>query len=207
MTHLIKTLPFALILALAAPALAQTTTDSETTTGAEPAPDALALSMGDDGEVKVGDVYIEAEYDDWQLRCIKAETGTDPCQLYQLLADANGNPVAEINVFPLPGGEGQPAAGATVITPLETLLTQQLGISVDGGAVKKYPFSWCSQVGCFSRIGFSEAEVNGFRRGVNAALTIVPVAAADQKVNLTVSLKGFTAGFKAAADHVTAPAQ
>lgn len=202
MTHLTKILPIALLLALATPVLAQTTTDSETAAEAEEAPDALALSMGSE-DVGTGDIYIEGEYDDWQLRCIKAESGTDPCQMYQLLKDANGNPVAEINVFPLPGGEGQPAAGATVITPLETLLTQQLGVSVDGGAVKKYPFSWCSQVGCFSRIGLSEAEVNAFKRGINAALTIVPVAAADQKVNLSVSLKGFTAGFAAAIEHAT----
>ena len=31
----------------------------------------------------------------------------------------------------------------------------------------------------------------------------VPVAAADQTVNLTVSLKGFTAGYAAAVQHAT----
>lgn len=70
-------------------------------------------------------------------------------------------------------------------------------MSVDGGAVKKYPYSWCSQIGCFSRIGFSATDVAAFKGGVNASLIIVPVAAADQTVNLTVSLKGFTAGYKA----------
>lgn len=206
MTYLKNTLPFLMLLALATPTLAQTTegATTETETATEETPDALELSMGEEGtdipapgERKVGDVYVQSEHGDWELRCITAAEGTkDPCQLYQLLDDGNGNPVAEINIFPL-GGEGQPAAGATVITPLETLLTQQLGLSVDGSAVRKYPFSWCSQIGCFSRIGFSADDVAAFKRGINATLTIVPVAAADQKVNLVVSLKGFTAGFDA----------
>ena len=190
MMHLTKTLPFILVLALAAPALAQST-DSETT---ETTPDPLELSMGEDAPPEEGTIYIESKFDDWELRCVRAAGGTDPCQMYQLLKDPNGNPVAEINLFAL-GGEGQPAAGATVITPLETLLTQELAMSVDGGPVKKFPFSWCSNIGCFSRIGLSADDVEAFRRGVNATLSIVPVAAPDQKVNLTVSLKGFTAGY------------
>ncbi|MCG6901639.1 MAG: invasion associated locus B family protein [Rhodobacter sp.] len=215
MTHLTKTLPFLLMLAMATPSLAQTTTEADAapadttaadTTAAE-ATDPLALSMGKE-DVAVGGVYIDSEHGDWQLRCIKAAEGNyDPCQMYQLLDDGNGNPVAEINIFPLPGGEGKPAAGATIITPLETLLTQQLGLSVDGSAVKKYPFSWCSTVGCFSRIGFSEGEVAAFKRGNNAAVIIVPVAAADQKISLKISLSGFTAGFKAATDHAQAGAE
>ena len=207
MTDLKMTLPFLLLLAMASPVLAQTTDDGTTTEAttdgdAEPAPDALALSMGQ-ADAQVGDVYIDAIHGDWEVRCIKAPEGTaDPCQIYQLLTDPSGNAIAEINIFPI-GGEGQPAAGATIITPLETLLTQQLGMSVDGGPAKKYPFSWCSQVGCFSRVGFSEAEVAGFKRGINATLTIVPVAAADQTVNLKVSLKGFTAGFNDVRDRTT----
>ena len=209
MTHLTKTLPILMLLALAAPALAQGT-DGDTeaaTTEAETgdAPNPLALSMGEDagaegdGTPEPGTIYRASVHGDWELRCIKAESGTDPCQLYQLLDDGNGNPVAEINLFPV-GGEGQPAAGATVITPLETLLTEQLSMSVDGGAVKKYPFSWCSQIGCFSRMGLSNADLDSFRRGINATLTIVPVAAPDQKVSLNVSLKGFTAGYRELTD-------
>ena len=189
--HLFKTLSVVAIMALATPGFAQTTeTEGETET-----PDPLTLDMGK-SDVEVGGVYVESEFKDWEIRCIKAENGVDPCQLYQLLKDPNGNAIAEINIFPV-GGEGQPAAGATVITPLETLLTQQLGMSVDGGAVRKYPFSWCSQIGCYSRIGFSEADITAFKRGISANLIIVPVVAADQTLALKVSLSGFTAGYEA----------
>ena len=197
MTNLTKTLTFALLMAMATPINAQTT-EGETATAEETAAaDALALSMGSE-DVAVGDVYVTTEHGDWEVRCIKTEGDNDPCQLYQLLhtvsESGDKSPVAEINIFAL-GEEGGPAAGATIITPLETLLTQELAMSVDGGKAKKYPFSWCSQIGCFSRVGFSAADVAAFKKGVNATLTIVPVAAADQRVNLTVSLKGFTAGF------------
>jgi len=48
-----------------------------------------------------------------------------------------------------------------------------------------------------ARIGFTQAEINGFKRGNVATLTIVPLAAPDEKVDLKVSLSGFTAGFDA----------
>lgn len=212
MNSLMKTLPFAVLMAFGGAAFAQGTetppATDETAQTADTTPDAatedtsadaLALSMGEEaaGEVALGAVYIDSKYVDWELRCIKSEAEIDPCQIYQLLGDGKGNPVAEINIFPLPAKE-EAAAGATVITPLETLLTQQLSLSVDGSKPKKYPFSWCSDIGCFSRMGFSDGDIAIFKKGVSATLTIVPVAAPDQKVNLKVSLSGFTAAYDAA---------
>jgi len=201
MTNLLKTVPLLVLMALGGPVFAQTGdtgTDTPAATEGEAAPDPMALTVVEDGP-QLGDIYVDAEFSDWELRCIKSEAEHDPCQMYQLLKDVNGNPVAEINIFALPA-EQEAAAGATVITPLETLLTQQLGLAVDGGRVKKYPFSWCSAIGCFSRLGFSDADVTAFKRGVTATLTIVPVAAPDQQVNLAVSLKGFTAAYDEAVE-------
>lgn len=188
--HILKALPTALFLLASPMAFAQDTSDGGEE--GDGAPNPLELSMGEP-DIAVGDIYLEGEFTDWEIRCIKTEDGRDPCQLYQLLDDGQGNPVAEINVFPIFGDDG-PVVGATVITPLETLLTQQLGLSVDGGAQRKYPFSWCSPIGCFSRMGFTEAEVQQFRAGNQANLVIVPVAAPDQRISLSVSLSGFTAG-------------
>jgi invasion protein IalB len=158
----------------------------------------LGLSMGDE-QSQVGRTYTREEHGDWEVRCVHTETGNDPCQLYQLLQDQDGNNVAEISIFPLPPG-GEAIAGATIITPLETLLTAQISLRVDSGAAKRYPFSWCSSMGCFSRIGFTADEVLSFRRGASATLTIRPVAAPDQTVDLSISLAGFTAGYEAVAE-------
>lgn len=200
MEKLIRAVPFALLLALAAPASAQETTDGE---AEEPTPDPLELSMGEEeGDPDApGSIYVLTEHGDWDIRCIRAGEGNpDPCQLYQLMTDPNGNPVAEINVFPLLDEGTQAAAGATVVTPLETLLTAELGMQVDSGGVKKYPFSWCSPIGCFARLGFAQEDVEAFKRGNVARVIIVPVQAPDQRVSLEISLTGFTAAFEQAQD-------
>jgi len=156
------------------------------------------LSMGTpEGEQPAnGEPAFETEvFGDWELRCLPAtEEQPEQCQLYQLLRDQNGNDVAEFNLFALPAG-GQAQAGANIVTPLETLLTEQLTLAVDGAQGKRYPYTFCTRVGCVARIGFTAADVNAFKAGQAARLTLVPAGAPDQRVQLTVSLSGFTAGF------------
>ncbi|MCX7888266.1 MAG: invasion associated locus B family protein [Rhodobacteraceae bacterium] len=190
--------PLALLIALGLGGMA-TAQSADAPAGGAPAADTAgdpaAFSTGQ--EVGgVGETYTKETFGDWQLNCIRTADGSDPCQLYQLLKDDKGNPVAEVNLTALkPGGEA--VAGATIIAPLETLLTQGLAITVDGGKEKKYPFTFCAAIGCISRVGFTAAEVEGFKKGAKATVTVVPVAAADQKVSANISLKGFTAGFEA----------
>ncbi|MFN7223487.1 MAG: invasion associated locus B family protein [Paracoccaceae bacterium] len=174
----------------AAPA-ADAVAGSDLSMGTEVGPDGVPLAA--DG---VGASYVQANFEAWEQRCIRTEDGSDPCQLYQLLKDAQGNAVAEFSMFNLPTG-GQAVAGATVVVPLETLLTENLLVAVDGGKAKVYPFTFCSTIGCVSRIGFTSAEVEQFKKGAKAVMTIVPVVAPDQKVSVELSLKGFTAGYAA----------
>lgn len=176
-------------------------TEAEAGDGAAPAdaPATLGLAMGQE-DAAVGQPYTLEEHGDWDVRCVRSGGDADPCQLYQLLKDDEENNVAEVSIFPLPDGAGEAVAGATIITPLETFLPAQIALTVDNGAAKRYPFSWCSSIGCFSRVGFTAEEIAGFRRGARATLSIVPVAAPDQSVDLTISLSGFTAGYEAVAE-------
>ena len=217
MSDLLKPLLLSAFIAMGAPAWSQenSTAQATETEAAEPqdtqtapnepesdaeAPEtterADGLSTGTEVN-RVGQTYVLSEHDDWELRCIRAPEGQkDPCQLYQLLEDQGGNQVAEINLFSLPEGD-QLAAGATIVTPLETLLTRQVVLSVDGGQAKTYPFTFCTQVGCFARVGFTDGDVASFKRGNVAKIVVVPAQAPDQRVELTVSLKGFTKAFEA----------
>lgn len=210
-TDLTRVCAISLSLGLGTAAVAQETPAApatETPAAEAPAADAPAspaapdLNMGQtEGQPAAdgpGSTYVASTHGAWEQRCVRTEDGKDPCQLYQLLKDGEGNSVAEISLFALPAGQ-QAAAGATIIAPLETLLTAQLSMKVDTAAAKVYPFTWCSQVGCVARVGFTQAEVDGFKRGNKATITIVPVVAPDQKVNLDVSLSGFTAGYDAVA--------
>lgn len=187
----------ALFLSCGAPALAQDAA-APAAPDAAPAqiPDPNQLQTGEPAENDIGSTYVASTHGDWSVRCVRTADGQDPCQLYQLLKDDQGNSVAEFSLFALPAGQ-QAAAGATIITPLETLLTQQITLQVDEQAARRYPFSWCAPVGCIARVGFTQPELDQMKRGNAAVMTIVPVAAPDQQVRLTVSLRGFTAGFDA----------
>jgi invasion protein IalB len=189
MRHVFKSLCLAMLLLHANTGIAQETTDQPEATADE------GLALGEPVGPGIGEPYISAEYGDWSLRCIKAAEGdVDPCNLYQLLVSDEGASVAEFNIFQLPAG-GQAAAGATIVVPLETLLTQQITIAVDGQNARRYPFNFCNRAGCVARVGFTQAEVDEFKRGVQATVRIVPAAAPTQEVVLAVSLTGFTAGY------------
>ncbi|QPM89743.1 invasion associated locus B family protein [Pseudooceanicola algae] len=185
---------------LALPAYAQ---DAETPATDAPTPEAGStdlggLSMGEDPmtETQTGAVYIRENAGDWAVQCIKTENGEDePCQLYQLLRDEQNNPVAEIIVYKVED-DSQAVAGANIVAPLETLLPAGLVVSVDQGAPKKYPFAVCNRVGCVSRIGLTEADLNTFKNGGSAEVIIRPYSAPQVEVKLPLSLTGFTNGFE-----------
>jgi len=186
MTRFIFTLPLILLLATGSAAMAQDDaagTEEDAATG---------LDMGQ--QVQEDPSYIKETYEDWQLQCFRSDAEQDPCQMYQLLREEGGNPVAEFSIFKLP--QDAPAeAGATIVVPLGTLLPEGLRISVDDGQAKAYNFSFCSMVGCFARIGFTKAEVDAFKSGGEANLVIVPAQAPEERVLIKASLKGFTAAY------------
>jgi invasion protein IalB len=146
---------------------------------------------------QIGTPYTKEEHGDWDIRCVRTQSGNDPCQLYQLLNDAEGNSVAEIAIFPLMPVQGDAVAGGNIITPLETLLTQQVTLQVDGSEARRYPFAFCTQAGCFARIGYAAADIDRLKRGAKATVSIVPVVAPTERIELAVSLSGFTAGYDA----------
>ena len=156
------------------------------------------LSLGEDVDAVLvaGQPFTKEIIGDWELRCIKAAQGEeDPCQMYQLLDDGDGTPVAEFSLFRLPNG-GKAKAGATVVVPLETSLPQQLTITVDGGGARRYPYAFCNPVGWYARVGLTDEDLARFKRGNAALMTIVPALAQDQKVELSLSLTGFTAAYE-----------
>ena len=189
-----------LALTFATPASAQDAADD--TADETPAPTSPGgdLTTGQSVGQALGggpEIYVREEHGDWEIRCLKAPEGQDdPCQLYQRLADQQGNPTADVNFFDLPDGN-EIVAGATVLTPLQTLLTAQVTMTVDGGQPRRYPYSFCDTTGCYSRMGFTAEDIAAFKRGAKATLIVVPALAPDQRAELTMSLIGFTAGMAA----------
>ena len=194
----------ALILALTAAPLMAQTEEAQTTEEAAPADatsaDNLAMGQEIGATDGPGSTYTAATFEAWEQKCVRTESGVDPCQLYLLLKDQQGNSVAEFTIFNLPtGSEGPAVAGATFIAPLETLLTTGMALQIDTNKGKIYPFTFCAQIGCVARVGFTADEIAAMKQGANATITIVPFVAPNEKVELTISLKGFTAGYDAVA--------
>lgn len=145
---------------------------------------------------QLGSRYSSETFGDWDLACVKTEAETDPCSLLQILNGNEGTPMAEVSLFRIKNS-GAAVAGATIIVPLETLLPAQLTISVDGAPGKRYNYTYCNPVGCVAQIGFTQADIDAMKKGNSALISLVPAPAPDQRINLELSLKGFTAGFDA----------
>lgn len=144
----------------------------------------------------LGSRYMKESFGDWDLACIRTEAETDPCSLLQIMNGADGNPMAEISMFRLRNA-GVAVAGATVIVPLETLLPAQLTISIDGAPGKRYNYSFCNPVGCVAQIGLTQTDIDAMKAGKEATLSLVPAPAPDRRVDMKLSLNGFTAGYDA----------
>lgn len=170
-------------------------------------PDGTAEGTAEaDAEPRLGSYYLMAEHQDWTLRCIRTDQLKDPCEMYKLLVDSDDNAVAELTLIPLTNGNV--AAGATLIAPLETDLTEGLGLQIDSGEMRGYPFSVCTQLGCISRLGFTETELAAMKRGSRATVQLLPFGGDPQEpVRLTASLSGFTAAFDELVAYAAAPVE
>jgi invasion protein IalB len=171
------------------------TATAETDTAAQDATEAApALSTGTPVENNVGRTYTLETHGEWDVRCIKAPEGQqDPCNISKILKDETGNDVAEFSLFYL--GRGEVEAGGTVVTPLETLLTEQVTMSVDGQNGRRYPYAFCNQIGCVAQFGLTSADVTAFKKGGQATVRTVPAPSPKNPVLLDVSLSGFTAAY------------
>lgn len=171
------------------------------TTQAAPAADGAGTAGTEaeaDGTPQPGQSYVRETFGEWSMRCIKTEDDRDPCELYQLLRDADGGSVAEASVMAV---EGPVAAIMTFVAPLETDLQQGLRLQIDSNEAMSYPFMVCASIGCMSRIGLNEEELNRFKRGNSVNVTLLPFGAPDDAAaRLTMSLGGFTAGYNAVAE-------
>jgi len=197
----LTSLSLAATMTISAPALAQETTTDEATQEAPVAEAPAADNLLDMGQPvtegpKLGERYAKEEFGDWTLACIKTEQEVDPCSLLQILKDPQGNAVAEVSLFRLEEG-GQAVAGATIIVPLESLLPAQVTLSVDGAPGKRYNYSFCNPIGCVAQIGLTQVDIDAFKMGNQATVSLVPAPAPDQVISLPMSLSGFTAGFDA----------
>ncbi|SDI47960.1 invasion associated locus B family protein [Aliiruegeria lutimaris] len=190
----------ALAAALAAlPAIAQDTASEEPAAEAEASQPAdaagapAATETEQSTDQSLGQPYVAEVAGDWQIECLRTTLEADPCRMVQILLD-QGNPAVRVEVMTLPAASPAPAV-ATFYAPLETLLSEQLTLSIDGGRKSQHQFNYCTPQFCVAQVPFAPDAVTAFKRGAKAEASIIPLRAPDQRVNLTMSLTGFTAGY------------
>ena len=135
--------------------------------------------------------YIKERFENWTLKCIKPVNSVERCEANQIIFNQKKQPVAEISIIKLPKGQVA-AAAATIIVPLETILSEGLVLAIQELEPKKYQFKFCNSLGCYSQIGLTDDEVEALKRKEKASIFLKHISSADQQIVIPMSLDGFT---------------
>jgi invasion protein IalB len=153
--------------------------------------------IGTEPVIQPGQTYARAIFGDWELLCVKVVEGPEPCEIGQLILDDNATPVTDVRVFPLPPGNAA-IAGANFITPLGVALQSGMVFGVDDKDAKQYPFQFCGNVGCISRVGLTPLELQAMRKGEIGKISFhLMNSPPDKPAQIGLSLKGFAAAYAA----------
>ena len=138
--------------------------------------------------------YIKERFENWTLKCIKPMNSIERCEANQIIFNQKQQPVAEISIIKLPKGQVA-AAAATIIVPLETILSEGLVLAIQELEPKKYQFKFCNSLGCYSQIGLTDDEVEALKRKEKASIFLKHISSGNQQIVLPMSLDGFTKTF------------
>ncbi len=136
----------------------------------------------------------EQKFKDWSARCEKPKGAEhESCFIFQRLVTKKDDgfvPVLHVLVGYITR-DGEPGLFATV--PLGVSLPPGVQLSVDGDAPVSFGYSHCSNQGCLAALALSDALIAKMKAGNQAVVTFH--TGSQKPVSITVSLRGFTAGF------------
>ena len=138
--------------------------------------------------------YIKETNKDWNLKCIAPKNSIERCEANQIIVNDKKQPVAEISIFKLSDNQVAEAA-ATIIVPLETILSEGLILAIQDLEPKKYQFKFCNRLGCYSQIGLIKEEVEALKNNERASIYLKHISSGDQQVIIPISLDGFMKTF------------
>ena len=138
--------------------------------------------------------YIKERFENWALKCIKPVNSIERCEANQIIFNQKQQPVAEISIIKLPKGQVV-AAAATIIVPLETILSEGLVLAIQELEPKRYQFKFCNSLGCYSQIGLTDDEVEALKKKEKASIFLKHISSGDQQIVIPMSLNGFTKTF------------
>lgn len=132
-------------------------------------------------------------FEDWELRCEqKDEWEEKTCYIVQSLkADETGRRVLQILVARF-GAEQ--ALGALISVPIGIRLPPGIVLQIDKKPARRFPLERCTPQTCQAQVRLADKLLASFKAGASGRVTFHD--ASGQTVNVSFSLKGFTAAFK-----------
>jgi invasion protein IalB len=140
---------------------------------------------------------LKATHGDWEIRC--SVQNPEACAMAQTGNNAQGQPVLQVLLRKTPGLKGpkdQPiAAVMEIIAPIGVFLPAGLAVAIDGKEIGRGVYRYCSPQTCVVAEPLQETFITQMKGGSNAVMTVVGVN--GEAANISISLKGFTAGYGA----------
>ncbi len=131
---------------------------------------------------------------DWKLECQRPEgANKEVCQISQdIVFKKNKRPLLHVAVG-YPANDNKPVAIFNL--PLGISLPPGIILSVDQGEQEQLPIEHCLPAGCRAYLSLDQKRLAAFKKGLEAQVTFHDLT--RRPVTVPVSLRGFTAGFKA----------
>jgi invasion protein IalB len=140
----------------------------------------------------------EKTFQDWTLVCQKPEgADKDVCVLVQQLVRKEKEGEGQQRVMLIEVGYAPKGDQSLIIftLPLGISLPQGLSLQVDEGEARRFPVELCLRDGCRAVLPLADETLSSFKSGSQGKVTFHDPN--RNPITLPVSLKGFTAGYKA----------
>ena len=132
-------------------------------------------------------------FEDWELRCEQKDKWEEKtCYIAQnLKAEETGRRVLQILVARF--GTEQ-ALGALISVPIGIRLPPGVIMQIDEKPARRFPLERCTPQACQAQVRLDDKLLASLKAGASGRVTFHE--ASGQAVNVSFSLKGFTAAFK-----------
>ena len=128
-------------------------------------------------------------FGDWRLNCFEQD-GMEQCLVTQAQVGQNGAAISVINV-----SKTSENSLVEFVLPLMTDLTKPVELKISENEGQSLPYSACNQSACFVLLYDTDALLAGFKANTEATMEFDLFS--GQRVNIKISLRGFTAAYDA----------
>jgi len=135
------------------------------------------------------------QFEDWKVRCgTVRETGRERCQMSQDVSRPDSDQTIMRMAVGYSPQSSQPAAVFQI--PLGVVLPNGIALRVDDGEPVRFPVQICVEQGCQANLPLKQDLLQQMKAGRSAYLTMRTPRARSGRVELDISLIGFTAALQ-----------